>query len=161
MSGDLLEDLMSSEGEFVNGSKRQYNERVWKNVNWLYLICVTKRLFWLVASFYTSRTSHLFLCLFRLQCSRLSSVCPLHPVTTTTYTTWTRQKACVTFLMSPFSTSDPWDCCQGGKKNANLPSFSPRFCSIHWRWEEVQQSQYDLMSVQGHLCTDSVSSVRQ
>ncbi len=27
-----------------------------------------------------------------------------------------------------------------------------------WRWEEVQESQYDPMSVHGHLCTDTASS---
>lgn len=55
-------------------------------------------------------------CLFHLQCSRLSFVCPLHPAITTTYTTWTRQKAYVTFLTSQFSTFDPKHCYQRGKK---------------------------------------------
>lgn len=78
---------------------------------------------------YISQISSLFRCLLHLQCSRLSSVCPLHPATMTTYTTWTRQKACVTFLTSPSSTSDPWDFCQWVvPKHANLPSFSPRVC---------------------------------
>ena len=72
--------------------------------------------FWPLSGFYSSCMSHLLLCLIRLQCSRLSSACPLHPATTTTYTTWMRRKACVTSLMSPFSTSDPWDRCQSGKQ---------------------------------------------
>lgn len=38
-------------------------------------------------------------------------------------------------------------------------NFLPR-CPPHWqwRWKEVQGSWCDLMSIQGHLCTDTVSS---
>lgn len=50
--------------------------------------------------------SHHFLSVYS-QSSRLSFVCPLHPATTTTYTTWMRRKACATFSTSPSSTSDP------------------------------------------------------
>ena len=104
----------------------------------------------------------IYFCLFHLQCSRLSYGCHLHPATTTTYTTWMRQKACVTSLTSPFSTSDTWDWCQIGKQlpfPANLPFFSLSF-PTHWQWrcEEVLDCQYELMSVQGQLCTDTVSS---
>lgn len=62
--------------------------------------------------------SHVFL--FHPQCSLLSSACRLHPVTTTTYTTWTRQKVCVTCLTSPFSTSDLRDCRQSRKQLAQI-----------------------------------------
>ncbi len=151
MSGDLLEDLMSSEGEFV--CRIRYN--VCNEKAFEYISALTLR-----ASFYAPCTSHLLLCVLHLQCSRLSSVCRLHPATTTTYTTWTRQKACVTSLTSPFWTSDLWDRCQFSK-HANLPSFFSKFpppLPLQWRWEEVQESYYDLMSVQGHLCTDTVGS---
>lgn len=150
MSGDLLEDLMSSEGESVYKMLIEC------------IMCVnTFQHLWL--NFIYPARFNSFLCLFDLQCSRLSCVCPLRPATTTTYTTWMRQKACVTSLTSPFSTSDPCDCCQSGKQFpncANLPSFSPKnpphthtyihthTHSPHWLWrrEEVQKGQYDLMS---------------
>lgn len=118
MSGDLLEDLMSSEGEFGEEAAESNTEELW-----IYL-------FLMASSIHPVYIPHLFLCVFHLQCSRLSSACPLHPATTTTYTTWMRQKACVTFSMSPFSTSDLQDCCRSGKqlpKYANLPQFSPNF----------------------------------
>lgn len=41
------------------------------------------------------------------QSSRLCFASRLRPATTTTYTTWTRRKACATFSTSPSSTSDP------------------------------------------------------
>lgn len=93
MSGDLLEDLMSSEGQFNRSKVFTECESVWFSCAW-----------------------HLLLSPFPLQCSRPSSVCPLHPATTIIYTTWTRQKASVTFSMSPFSTSDLWGRCRGGKR---------------------------------------------
>ncbi|CAF93500.1 unnamed protein product [Tetraodon nigroviridis] len=46
-------------------------------------------------------------CLIQPKCSRLSSACPPHPATMTTYTTWTRRKAFATSSTSPSSTSDP------------------------------------------------------
>lgn len=133
MSGDLLEDLMSSEGGFVYTRMEKKMTIIVKELEKMNCVCNKEVLeyisaLWLMASFYASCTSHIFLCLFHLQCSRLSSVCPLHPATTTTYTTWMRQKACATSLTSPYSTSDPWDCCQSEKQfpiHANLPSFSP------------------------------------
>lgn len=47
MSGDLLEDLMSSEGEFVyRETNDNYRKRVWKKIaNWLCILCLTKRFF--------------------------------------------------------------------------------------------------------------------
>lgn len=98
----------------------------------------------------SSHASWMFPHLFPPQCSRLSYDCLLHPATTTTYTTWMRQKACATSSTSPFSTSDLGDGRrQSGKlfpSQANLPSFSPRSPpSPHWRWrwEEVQRSPCD------------------
>lgn len=157
MSGDLLEDLMSSEGMFAHrragifvffrcSQKDSKVERLcrkivartcWSSFGWkhrLSLDCwhdstniwVLFGIKWRRKSHHAVRClilvlynrSHVFL--FHPQCSLLSSACRLHPVTTTTYTTWTRQKVCVTCLTSPFSTSDLRDCRQSRKQLAQI-----------------------------------------
>ena len=97
MSGDLLEDLMSSEGEFGEGeAENSSGKREGKKCEFISHDLLSITYIFLIS-----------FSVFHLQCSRLSSVCPLHPAITTTYTTWMRQKAFVTSLTSPFSTSDP------------------------------------------------------
>lgn len=102
-----------------------------------------------------STGSSLLLSVYR-QCSRLFFVCPPHPATMTTYTTWTRQKAFATFSTSPSSTSDPWY--YHRLVPPTSPSlFSPRFC---WSSEGENRNR-KVMSVSGHLCPQHTGSWRK
>lgn len=81
MSGDLLDDLMSSEGEFVYRQTDGEANITVKVVNWC--VCNKQALeyisaFWLMASFDASCMSQLFLCLF-FPSSVLASPPPVPP----------------------------------------------------------------------------------
>lgn len=139
MSGDLLDDLMSSEGTFGCDDVRNVYTKSFR-LSILYVLL---------------KSSHCFFSFrFPRQCSHPSSAFPHRRVTTTTSTTWTKRKACVTSLMSPFSTSDPRDCQSGTLFKTNIYFECP---SAEGEWKERCRKANTLISAEGLPCNTELN----